>query len=353
MDSPRKTFAIGTRKSNLAVLQTEIVRNALVARWPDCEFNVHTRDAAGDLNKITPLREFTSKNLWTEELEEMLLAKQLDLVVHSLKGERPVVYIKEGGGKSLTRLNAEKDVPTQIPETCTLSAIIKREDPRDALVIKKGQPNMTLAELPAGSVIGTSSVRRTAQLGRHYPHLKVIDVRGNIDTRLAKLDAEDGPFTCIILAAAGLLRTGHGYRISQYLDSKNGQMLHAVGQGALGVEIRADDARMIEMLREIGDQKTTFACLAERNLLRTLEGGCSAPLGVETEWVQDTDGKEMLRLRCIVTSIDGKEAVETEKDGDVQTPEQAEAFGKAVADEMVGKGAGKILEVIQQKKKAW
>ncbi|EEQ32362.1 porphobilinogen deaminase [Microsporum canis] len=330
MDSPRKTFTIGTRKSNLAVLQTEIVRNALVARWPDCEFNVHTRDAAGDLNKITPLREFTSKNLWTEELEEMLLAKQLDLVVHSLK-----------------------DVPTQIPETCTLSAIIKREDPRDALVVKKGQPNMTLAELPAGSVIGTSSVRRTAQLGRHYPHLKVIDVRGNIDTRLAKLDAEDGPFTCIILAAAGLLRTGHGYRISQYLDSKNGQMLHAVGQGALGVEIRAGDARMIEMLREIGDQKTTFACLAERNLLRTLEGGCSAPLGVETEWVQDTDGKEMLRLRCIVTSIDGKEAVETEKDGDVQTPEQAEAFGKAVADEMVGKGAGKILEVIQQKKKAW
>ncbi|OAL71191.1 porphobilinogen deaminase [Trichophyton violaceum] len=331
MDAPRKTFTIGTRKSNLAVLQTEIVRDALVARWPDCEFNVHTRDAAGDLNKVTPLREFTSKNLWTEELEEMLLAKQLDLVVHSLK-----------------------DVPTQIPEACTLSAIMKREDPRDALVVKKGQPKTTLAELPAGSVVGTSSVRRTAQLGRHYPHLKVIDVRGNIDTRLAKLDAEDGPFTCIILAAAGLLRSGHGDRIAQYLDSKNGKMLHAVGQGALGVEIRADDEKMVEMLREIGDQKTTFACLAERNLLRTLEGGCSAPLGVETEWVPDASGKgEMLRLRCIVTSIDGKEAVEIEKDCNVHTPEQAEAFGKAVAGEMVEKGAGKILEVIQQKKKAW
>ncbi|KAF3483664.1 porphobilinogen deaminase [Arthroderma uncinatum] len=329
MDSARKTFTIGTRKSNLAVVQTELVRTALVARWPDCEFNVHTRDAAGDLNKITPLREFTSKNLWTEELEEMLLAKQLDLVVHSLK-----------------------DVPTQIPESCVLSAIMKREDPRDALVVKKGQPKTTLAELPAGSVVGTSSVRRTAQLGRHYPHLKVIDVRGNIETRLAKLDAEDGPFTCIILAAAGLLRTGHGDRISQYLDSKSGQMLHAVGQGALGVEIRADDDKMADMLREIGDQKATFACLAERNLLRTLEGGCSAPLGVETEWVQDASGKEMLRLRCIVTSVDGKDAVETEKDGDVQSPEQAEAFGRAVADEMVEKGAGKILEVIKQKK-AW
>ncbi|EFR03222.1 porphobilinogen deaminase [Nannizzia gypsea CBS 118893] len=332
--APRKTFTIGTRKSNLAVLQTEIVRNALIARWPDCQFNVHTRDAAGDLNKVTPLRELTSKNLWTEELEEMLLAKELDLVVHSLK-----------------------DVPTQIPEACKLGAFMKREDPRDALVVKKGQPKTTLAELPAGSVVGTSSVRRTAQIGRHYPHLKVIDVRGNIDTRLAKLDAEDGPFTCIILAAAGLLRTGYEDRISQYLDSKNGKMLHAVGQGALGVEIRADDEKMVEMLREIGDQKTTFACLAERNLLRTLEGGCSAPLGVETEWVpdaSDASGKgELLRLRCIVTSVDGREAVEVEKDCGVQTPEQAEAFGKAVADEMVEQGAGKILEVIQQKKKAW
>ncbi|KKZ67890.1 porphobilinogen deaminase [[Emmonsia] crescens] len=329
--SPTKTtFTIGTRKSKLALVQTDLVRDALKAAWPQYEFNILTKDAAADLDKVTPLREFTSKNLWTEELEELLLAKQIDLVVHSLK-----------------------DVPTQIPEACVLGAMMLREDPRDVLVIKKGLPNMTLAELPAGSVVGTSSVRRIAQLSRHYPHLIAKDLRGNIETRLAKLDAEDGPFTCIILAAAGLLRTGQGARISQYLDSKNGKMLHAVGQGGLGIEMRADDEHMKQMVEKIGDRKSTLACLAERNLLRTLEGGCSAPLGVETEWVQDAEGREKLRLRSIVASVDGKEAVEMEKDEEVRSGEEAEAFGKQVADELVVLGAGRILEAIQQKKKAW
>lgn len=228
-----------------------------------------------------------------------------------------------------------------------------REDPRDVVVMKKDSPYKTLADLPAGSVVGTSSVRRTAQLARHYPHLKVDNVRGNIETRLAKLDAEDGPFTCIILAAAGLHRTGMDRRISQYLEAKNGNMLHAVGQGALGVEIRAKDELMKEMLEKIGDKKTTFACLAERNLLRVLEGGCSAPLGVETEWVQDASGKELLRLRSIVASVDGKELVEIEKDADITSRQAAEEFGKDTADALVAKGAGKILEAIQQKKKMW
>lgn len=226
-----------------------------------------------------------------------------------------------------------------------------REDPRDVLVVKKGLPQMTLAELPPGSVVGTSSVRRTAQLARHYPNLKIQDVRGNIDTRLAKLDAEDGPYTCLILAAAGLLRTGHEGRISQYLDSKNGKMLHAVGQGALGIEIRADDEVMRNIVLKIGDMKTTYACLAERNLLRILEGGCSAPLGVETEWIQDDNGKDLLRMRAIVVSVDGKEAVEVEKDADIKSDEEAEAFGKEVALELVENGAGKILEAIKEKKR--
>ncbi|EGE84665.1 porphobilinogen deaminase [Blastomyces dermatitidis ATCC 18188] len=330
--SPTKTtFTIGTRRSKLALVQTDLVRDALKAAWPQYEFNILTKDAAADLDKVTPLREFTSKNLWTEELEELLVAKQIDLVVHSLK-----------------------DVPTQIPETCILGAMMPREDPRDVLVIKKGLPSMTLAELPAGSVVGTSSVRRIAQLSRHYPQLIAKDVRGNIDTRLAKLDAEDGPFSCLILAAAGLLRTGQGDRITYYLGSKHGKMLHAVGQGGLGIEIRADDEHMKQMVEKIGDKKTTLACLAERNLLRTLEGGCSAPLGVETEWVQDSEGKENLRLRAIVASVDGKEAVEIEKDKDVKSGEEAEVFGKQVADELVTLGAGRILAEIQQKKKkAW
>ncbi|PGH26983.1 porphobilinogen deaminase [Polytolypa hystricis UAMH7299] len=326
----RTTFTIGTRKSRLALLQTDLVLTALKAAWPEYDFNIHTKETAGDLNTVIPLREFASKNLWTEELEQLLDEKQIDLVVHSLK-----------------------DVPTQLPPSCILGAVMEREDPRDVLVVKKGLPYKSISEIPAGSVVGTSSVRRTAQLARHYPQLKVLDVRGNIDTRLAKLDAEDGPFTCIILAAAGLLRTGQGGRITQYLDGENGKMLHAVGQGALGVEIRADDELVKGMLDKIGHKQSTLACLAERNLLRVLEGGCSAPLGVETEWVKDADGKDKLKMRSIVASVDGSEAVHLDMDGDVASNEEAEAFGLKAANELVERGAGKILAAIQQNKKAW
>lgn len=228
---------------------------------------------------------------------------------------------------------------------------MEREDSRDVLVMKKGLPPKKLSELPAGSVVGTSSIRRTAQLALKYPHLKVIDVRGNIGTRLSKLDAEDSPYTCLILAAAGLLRLDLGDRITQYLDSKNGEMLYAVGQGALGIEIRKDDKVVIEMLNKIGHRQTTLACFAERSLLKTLEGGCSAPLGVETEWVQGSDGARKLRMRSIVVSVDGKESANVEIDGDVDSPEAAEAFGVKVAKELVAKGADLILQVIQQNKK--
>ena len=227
-----------------------------------------------------------------------------------------------------------------------------REDSRDVLVIKKGLPNMSLSDMPAGSVVGTSSIRRTAQLALKYPHLKVIDVRGNIGTRLSKLDAEDSPYTCIILAAAGLLRLGLDDRISQYLDSKNGGMLYAVGQGALGIEIRKDDQVMRDMLNNIGHNETTFASTAERSLLRTLEGGCSAPLGVETEWIISSDGAKKLRMRSIVVSVDGKESAEVEIDGNVDSVQAAEDFGVTVAKELVVKGAGKILEDIQRNKQA-
>lgn len=229
---------------------------------------------------------------------------------------------------------------------------MEREDSRDVLVIKQGLPNMSLSDLPAGSVVGTSSIRRTAQLALKYPHLKVIDVRGNIGTRLAKLDAEDSPYTCIILAAAGLLRLGLDDRISQYLDSKNGGMLYAVGQGALGIEIRKDDQVMRDMLNNIGHNETTFASTAERSLLRTLEGGCSAPLGVETEWIKSSDGSKKLRMRSIVVSVDGKESAEVEIDGSVDSVQAAEDFGVTVAKELVTKGAEKILEDIQRSKQA-
>ncbi|KAL4987712.1 porphobilinogen deaminase, dipyromethane cofactor binding domain-containing protein [Aspergillus falconensis] len=323
----RKIFTIGTRKSKLALLQTDLVLAALKERFPDCTFKVHSRETAGDQNTTIALRDFTTKNLWTQELEDLLEAGSVDLIVHSLK-----------------------DVPTLLPSSCILGPMMKREDSRDVLVIKKGLPNMSLAEMPAGSVVGTSSIRRTAQLARKYPHLKVMDVRGNIGTRLAKLDAEDSPYTCLILAAAGLLRLELGDRIYQYLDSKNAGMLYAVGQGALGIEIRKGDKVMEDMLSTIGHKETTFACLAERSLLRTLEGGCSAPLGVETEWIIDTDGASKLRMRSVVVSVDGSAHAEVEVDGFVDSPQSAEEFGVTVAEALVDRGAGKILAEIQQNK---
>ncbi|BAE62889.1 porphobilinogen deaminase, dipyromethane cofactor binding domain-containing protein [Aspergillus flavus] len=327
--SSRKTFTVGTRKSKLALSQTDLVVSALKKVYPNYEFKIHSQETAGDLNTTIAFREFTTKNLWTEELEEHLMAGNVDFIVHSLK-----------------------DVPTTLPPACTLGPMMEREDSRDVLVIKQGLPNMSLSDLPAGSVVGTSSIRRTAQLALKYPHLKVIDVRGNIGTRLAKLDAEDSPYTCIILAAAGLLRLGLDDRISQYLDSKNGGMLYAVGQGALGIEIRKDDQVMRDMLNNIGHNETTFASTAERSLLRTLEGGCSAPLGVETEWIKSSDGSKKLRMRSIVVSVDGKESAEVEIDGSVDSVQAAEDFGVTVAKELVTKGAEKILEDIQRSKQA-
>lgn len=227
-----------------------------------------------------------------------------------------------------------------------------REDSRDVLVVKQGLPYKSLSEIPAGSVVGTSSIRRTAQLARKYPHLKVQDIRGNIGTRLSKLDATDSPYTCAILAAAGLSRLELQDRITQYLDSKNAGMLYAVGQGALGIEIRKEDTALRDLLSQIGDEETTFACLAERSLLRTLEGGCSAPLGVESEWLQGPDGSAKLRMRSVVVSVDGKKSAEVEVDGDVNSVESAEEFGIKVAEALVADGAGEILEEIQRNKQA-
>ncbi|KAJ5177898.1 Tetrapyrrole biosynthesis hydroxymethylbilane synthase [Penicillium coprophilum] len=323
----QKTITIGTRKSKLALLQTHMVLDALKNAFPQYEYKVFSKETAGDLNTTIALRDFTTKNLWTEELEELMINGQVDVIVHSLK-----------------------DVPTTLPSSCKLGPSMPREDSRDVLVVKQGLPYKSLSEIPAGSVVGTSSIRRTAQLARKYPHLKVQDVRGNIGTRLSKLDAEDSPYTCVILAAAGLLRLDLADRITQYLDSKNSGMLYAVGQGALGIEIRKEDTVLQDMLDKIGHQDTTFSVLAERSLLRTLEGGCSAPLGVETEWIQNEQGSKQLRMRSVVVSVDGKECAQVELEADVNSAESAEAFGITVAKALVADGAGDILEAIQQNK---
>lgn len=272
--------------------------------------------------------------------------------------------------------NRVVDMPTQLPEHLALGAILEREDPRDALLISPRLPKeTTLATLPQGATIGTSSVRRAATLRKLYPHLKFADLRGNVGTRLGKLDAEDSPYQAIILAAAGLKRMGLENRITQYLSSTSGGMLHAVGQGALGIEIRKNDEAMKEIVSGVRCERTTRACSAERALLRTLEGGCSVPIGVETSWrgskglavgtqppkdydkhgnameeeQPDIDDQELV-LRAMVVSVDGKESVEFEAAHKVRNAQEAEEMGREVARALIEKGADKILEKINVEK---
>lgn len=317
------TVRVGTRQSALALKQAYFVVEALQKIHPDIKFEIRKRHTTGDKDKITALYKFGGKGLWTNELEAELVTGEVDLIVHSLK-----------------------DMPTSLPDGCVLACFTEREDPRDVVVVKKSlqEKYKTLADLPAGSVVGTSSVRRMAQIRRKYPNLEFKDMRGNIDTRLKKLDAEDGEYAVLILAAAGLHRMGEDARISQFLHSatEGGGMLHAVGQGGLGIEARADDAKTLDLLRGLEDRPTMLACEAERSIMRTLEGGCSVPIGVETEWV----GDDKLRLTATVVNVEGTEAADGEQVAEIRTREEAVEFGKKVAQQMCDNGAQKILDAI-------
>ena len=351
--SKTKSFNIGTRKSKLALVQTELVVEALEKAWPDYDFQVHARNtAAGDIDKMTPFKDMPVKNLWTHELEQLMTENKLDLLVHSLKGTmKPNSNTVTGSDLSeVYPLTASSDVPTQIPPSCAISGIIARADPRDAFVLKSGRSPCNLEDLPAGAVIGTSSIRRTAQIAFKHPHLKVHDIRGNVPTRLTKLDADGSPFDALVLGASGLIRLGLEDRITQYLDSAHGGMLYAVGQGAIGIELRADDELMNEILAKIEDNPTTLACLTERSLLRTLEGGCSAPLGVETKWIKGQGEVLSLQLKALVVSVNGTESAEIQISEIVDNKAQAEDFGVRAAEELLHKGADRILAAIQAKK---
>ncbi|PVU93985.1 hypothetical protein BB560_005966 [Smittium megazygosporum] len=266
---PTKTvFAVGSRKSALAVLQTKLViaqlEQFLATKpgTPATSFPLHLMSTTGDKIQSVSLNKIGEKALFTKELEVALASKSVDFVVHSLK-----------------------DLPTVLPPGMAISAILKRVDPRDVVIMARHNAGMTLADLPRGSVVGTSSVRRIAQLKVLFPALVFSDIRGNLNTRMAKLDSADSNYDAIILAAAGVLRLGPGFadRISQYLDPKH--VLYAVGQGALAVETRFDDLDSIDLLSNIVDSKTLLECTAERSLMRNLEGGCSVPLGVCSQWI--------------------------------------------------------------------
>ncbi|AKG22303.1 hydroxymethylbilane synthase [Calothrix sp. 336/3] len=309
--SPPRTIRIGSRKSQLALVQTYWVKAELEKSFPDINFEVHTMSTQGDKILDVALAKIGDKGLFTKELEVGMINREIDFAVHSLK-----------------------DLPTRLPEGLALAAITERENPADALVVHEKHQDKQLDTLPAGAVIGTSSLRRLAQLRNKYPHFTFKDVRGNLNTRLAKLDA--GEYDALILAAAGLQRLGMGDRVHQVIPKE--VSLHAVGQGALGIECRADDVDLISLLKAIEHPPTRDRCLAERAFLRDLEGGCQVPIGVNTE----IDG-ENLALTGVVASIDGTQLV---KDTVTGKAAEAEKIGTELAQLLRQQGAQPILEEI-------
>jgi hydroxymethylbilane synthase len=309
--SPSRTIRIGSRKSQLALVQTYWVQEQLQKAFPDRTFEVHTMSTQGDKILDVALAKIGDKGLFTKELEVGMLQQEIDFAVHSLK-----------------------DLPTRLPEGLVLGVVTERENPADALVVHQKHQDKQIDTLPAGAVVGTSSLRRLAQLRHHFPHLTFKDIRGNLNTRLQKLDA--GEYDAIILAVAGLHRLGMSDRIHQALPAE--VSLHAVGQGALGIECRADDTEVLSLLKAIEHIPTRDRALAERAFLRELEGGCQVPIGVNTNLEGDT-----LTLTGIVAGVDGKKFV---KDTVTGTASEAEKLGIELAQRLRQQGAQEILDEI-------
>jgi hydroxymethylbilane synthase len=265
----------------------------------------------GDKILDVALAKIGDKGLFTKELEVGMLDRSIDLAVHSLK-----------------------DLPTNLPEGLILGCVTERVNPADALVVNSQNQDYQLDTLPEGAVVGTSSLRRLAQLRYHYPHLTFKDVRGNVNTRLAKLDA--GEYDGIILAVAGLERLGLGDRVHQVIPAAIS--LHAVGQGALGIECRDGDPEVLEVLKVLEHAPSRDKCYAERAFLRELEGGCQVPIGVNTA-IEDG----ILTLTGMVASLDGKRLIKDSVSGD---PSHGEALGRDLAHKLRDAGAGEILAEI-------
>ena len=300
-------IVIATRESELALWQAHHVQAQLQQRYPQLEVSILGMTTTGDQRLETTLAKIGGKGLFVKELEEALADGRADVAVHSMK-----------------------DVPMHMPPGFMLAAVLARADPRDALVGAVSD----LAQLPPGARVGTSSLRRESQLRAHYPHLQIVPLRGNVQTRLRKLDA--GEYQAIILAAAGLQRLGLTARISAYLTIE--QSLPAVGQGALGIECSAERADVVELFGPFVDPITTQCVLAERALSRALAGNCSVPLAGFAELVG-----ERLRLRGLVGAPDGRVMMRAECFGASDDPE---ALGAAVAAELRAQGAAELLAAL-------
>lgn len=306
-----RTIRISSRKSQLALIQTYWVQEQLQKHFPNTRFEVQTMDTQGDKVLDVSLSKIGDKGLFTQELENSILQGDTDFAVHSLK-----------------------DLPTRLPDGLMLGCVTERENPADALVVHEKHKDKQIDTLPAGAVVGTSSLRRLAQLRHHYPDLTFKDIRGNLNTRLRKLD--EAGYDAIILAVAGLQRLGASDRIHQILPPEIS--LHAVGQGALGIECRSGDEEILSLLKVLEHEPTAYRCYAERSFLRELEGGCQVPIGVNTT-IEDG----ALTLLGVVASLDGERLVKNEIQGPLS---QAEQLGVDLAKQLRAQGAQEILDEI-------
>ena len=303
-----KPLRIATRKSPLALWQAEHVRSRLQEAHPGLAVELVTMTTKGDRVLDSPLAKIGGKGLFVKELEQGMLAGDADIAVHSMK-----------------------DVPVEFPEGLGIGTILEREDPHDAFVSNRIG---SVEALPEGAVVGTSSLRRQCQLRAIRPDLDIRDLRGNVGTRLGKLD--NGDYAAIVLACAGLKRLGMADRITQAIDSE--VMLPAIGQGIIGIETRLDDARVSELLGPLHDGDTAVRLAAERSLNATLAGGCQAPVAGHAV-LQDGE----LRLRGLVGWPDGSTIVQGEVSGPAG---DAVSLGRALAEDLLERGARPILETL-------
>lgn len=303
---------IATRQSPLALWQAHYVRDKLLARHANLVVELVPIVTRGDIILDSPLSKVGGKGLFVKELEVALIEKRADIAVHSMK-----------------------DVPVEFPQGLGLATICEREDPRDAFVSNR---YASLDELPQGSIVGTSSLRRQCQLRSRRPDLDVRDLRGNVGTRLSKLDNNE--YDAIILAAAGLKRLKLEHRITDFFSPE--QSLPAVGQGAVGIECRLDDERILKLLEPLNDKDTQIRVMAERAMNTRLEGGCQVPIGSYAIIEGDT-----LWLRALVGDPDGCRLITAETRGPIS---EAEQIGVQLAEELLAKGAKEILQNVYQAK---
>jgi hydroxymethylbilane synthase len=300
----RASLVIGTRGSKLALWQSEYIKAKLEA-ITGLPVALKIIKTTGDKVLDVPLAKIGGKGLFTKELEVELMAGTVDLCVHSMK-----------------------DVPTELPEGLMIGAMPERVDPRDAIVSGAG---FDLTTLPEGARLGTSSLRRRAQVLALRPDLEIVDVRGNLDTRMRK--AENGELDAVILASAGITRMGWADRITHYIDTD--EMCPAVGQGAIGVEVRASDDFMLGVCERLTHLETMACVTAERVVMRTLEGGCQVPIGAYCRFEDD-----MLVMDGVVASVDGTEVVRYRMEG---SPAEPGMLGEMMVDRLLELGAGEIL----------